>query len=87
MAARGSRARAAADQPQGTDTGEGLTEHPASTPDPLETATADAPEDVQYGEPREVQVGDYAERPYADALTPEHAEKLRAVGQHPDDEA
>lgn len=85
MAARGtSKARAAQDGPQGTDTGEGLAEHPAVSPDPLETATDGAPEGVKYGEPRMAD-SDYAARSYADALTPEHAEALRKVGQHPDD--
>ena len=31
-------------------------------------------------------VEQYAERTYADALTPEHAAVLRAAGQHPDQE-
>lgn len=83
MAGRGTRKTT--DQPQGTDTGEGLTEHPTVTPDALETATDGAPEGVKYGEPREAQVEDYTERPYADALSPEHAEVLRGAGQHPDE--
>lgn len=75
--------KAAAEQPQGTTTGEGLTEHPSTSPETLETATEGAPE-ARYGDPREAQAEGYDERPYADALTPEHAETLAAAGQHPD---
>lgn len=61
------------------------TEHPVEQTDTLETATEDAPESLSYGEPRLADVGeDYTERPYADAITPEHAERLREYGQHPD---
>lgn len=49
----------------------------------MESAIADAPQG-KYGDTAEAPVGDYPERPYADALTPEHAEVLRAAGQHPD---
>lgn len=75
--------RTAAQQPQDTATGEGLTEHPTVSPETVETATEGAPE-AKYGEPREMATEDYAERPYADALSPEHADTLRQVGQHPD---
>lgn len=56
------------------------------TPDPVATATDGAPEG-KYGAPRtgDDVVGDYPERPYAEALSDEHAERLRADGRHPDD--
>lgn len=56
---------------------------PAEPMDRVDTATADAPEGLQYGEPR-LADRDGEARPYADALTQEHAEVLREAGQHPD---
>jgi hypothetical protein len=84
MASRGQN-RARATQPQDTNTGEGLTEHPITAADPVGTATDGAPEGVKYGEPRLAEGSDYAERPYAEALSPDHAEVLREAGQHPDE--
>lgn len=58
------------------------------TTDPLDreaTATDDAPEGVRYGEPR-LDESSHEERPYASALTPEHAQVLRDAGQHPDEQ-
>lgn len=56
---------------------------PAVTEQAMETATDGAPSG-EYGDPAEAPVNDYPERPYAEALTPEHAETLRAAGQHPE---
>jgi hypothetical protein len=60
----------------------------ATKPVPVENPTP-APEPVQDksgvhdAAPRKEIVGDYPERPYLDAITPEHLEVLREVGQEP----
>lgn len=60
---------------------------PTADADPMATATDGV--DVgggKLGKTSDDVVGEYAERPYAEALREDHAEHLRAVGQHPDDQ-
>lgn len=42
-----------------------------------------AKEGIRDGQPRRKIVGEYEERPYAKAVTPEHLELLKAAGQEP----
>lgn len=53
-------------------------EQPTPKPEPVKDKTG-----IHDAAPRKEIVGDYPERTYAEAVTPEHRDVLKALGQEP----
>lgn len=52
--------------------------NPTPAPEPVQDKSG-----VHDAAPRKVIVDDYPERPYSEAISPEHLEVLRELGQEP----